>query len=138
MSSAGNDLLQAVFSALSSSEPLTAVIGADGLRDRLVAGTRLPAVILSEMTSSDYSTATEAGEAHDLILEIWSDAAGRRQALEIAAMLQGLLHDAALPLAASLLVNLRHVSTRSRREALSGLFSVTMRFRAVTEPLAGN
>lgn len=133
MSAAANDLLQAIHAVLAGDPGLTALIGADGLRDRLVTGRPLPCLVIAELTSNDYSTATEPGEEHLLTLQVWSDGAGQRQAQTIAAIVRGLLQDAALPLATCALVNLRHVATKARREPKTRLFSAEMRFRAVTE-----
>jgi hypothetical protein len=133
MSSAANELLQAIHAVLAGNAGLTALIGPDGIRDRLISSRHLPALVIADMTTNDYSTATEAGEEHILILQAWSDASGQRQAQEIAGMVRDLLQDAALPLAGHLLVNLQHVSTRARREAKTRLFCAEMRFRAVTE-----
>lgn len=131
--SAANALLQAIHAILSTDPALTALIGPDGIRDRLVSGKRLPAVVIAELTSSDYSTSTEPGEEHVLILQAWSDASGQREAQDISAIVTGLLQDAVLALPAETLVNLTHVSTRARREPKTRLFCAEMRFRAVTE-----
>jgi hypothetical protein len=133
MSAAANDLLQAIHLQLRSAAALTVLIGQDGVRDRLVTGKRLPAVVIAELTTNDNSTATEPGEEHLLTLEVWSDADGQRAAQQIVGLVRALLHDADLPLPAHALVNLRHVSTRVRRQAKSRLFCAEMRFRAVTE-----
>ena len=133
MSAAANTLLQAIHAVLAADAGLTALIGTDGIRDRLVTGRQLPCVVIAELVSNDYSTSTEPGEEHFLTLQAWSDAAGQRQAQAIAALVRGLLQDAALPLAACTLVNLRHVATKARREPKTRLFCAEMRFRAVTE-----
>lgn len=131
--SAANELLQAIHAALAVEAPLTALVGADGIRDRLVAGRQLPCIVIAELLSSDYSTATEPGEEHVLTLQVWSDAAGQRQAQDIAAIVRSLLQDAALPLATRTLVNLQHIATKARREPKTRLFCAEIRFRAVTE-----
>ena len=64
MMSAANELLAAIHARLSGDAGLAALIGADGIRDRQVAGQRLPCIVIGEMTSSDSSTASEAGEEH--------------------------------------------------------------------------
>jgi hypothetical protein len=133
MSAAANDLLQAIHLRLGTAAALTALIGPDGIRDRLVTGKQLPAIIIAELTTNDYSTATEPGEEHLLSLQVWSDAAGERASQQIAGMVRALLHDAELPLAHHALVNLQHVSTKVRREPKTRLFCADMRFRAVTE-----
>ncbi len=133
MSSAANELLQAIHAVLAGDADLTALIGPDGIRDRLATGVPLSALVIAELTTNDYSTATEPGEEHLLTLQVWSDGAGRRQAQEIAEIVRSLLHDAALPLAGHALIGLRHISTRTRREPKSRFFGAEMRFRAVTE-----
>jgi hypothetical protein len=132
---AANLLLQAVFARLGGSQELTALIGADGIFDRLVAGAKLPCLVLGELDSRDFSTATETGEEHLLTIEVWSDFSGRRPALEIAGLVAALLQDAVLDLgnAGTVLVNLEHRGTRSRREAKTKLFLAEVRLRAVTE-----
>ncbi|MEN3146771.1 DUF3168 domain-containing protein [Neorhizobium sp. IRAMC:178] len=130
---AANALLQAIHQTLAGDAALTAIIGADGIRDRLLPRAKLPCVVFGEMETRDFSTASEAGEEHLLVLEIWSDGEGRRQAQEIAGIVHGLLHDAALVLEGAVLVNLLQVSMRTRREPKTKLYLAEMRFRAVTE-----
>ncbi|OCJ18090.1 hypothetical protein A6U87_04065 [Rhizobium sp. AC44/96] len=134
--STANELLTAIHALLSEDAELTAMIGPDAIRDRLVAGRKLPCIVVGELTSNDYSTSTEEGEEHLLALEIWSDAAGRRQVQTIVERLHALLQDAALGLATHHLVGVRHLATRTRREPKTRLHVAEMRFRAVTEPAA--
>lgn len=133
--SAANALLVAIHARLAADPQLVAMIGTDGIRDRLLPRPVLPALVMGEMETRDYSTATEAGEEHRLVLEVWSEAAGRREAEEIAERVRVLLQDAALPLAGQVLVSLAHERTRTRRQANAKLFVAELRFRAVTEPL---
>jgi hypothetical protein len=130
---AGNALLQAIHQTLSDDAALTAIVGADGIRDRLLPRAKLPCVVFGELETRDFSTASEAGEEHLLVLEIWSDGEGRRQAQEIAGLVHALLHDAALALEGAVLVNLLQVGTRTRREPKTKFYLAEMRFRAVTE-----
>nr|CAD6608944.1 hypothetical protein RTCK_02137 [Rhizobium sp. TCK] len=133
--SAANALLAAIHVRLSSDAALVSLIGPDGIRDRLLPRPVLPALVIGEMETRDYSTATEAGEEHRLVLDVWSDAAGRREAEELAERVRVLLQDAALTLAGHALVSLAHERTRTRRQANAKLFLAELRFRAVTEPL---
>jgi hypothetical protein len=133
--SAANDLLTALHARLATDAELTTLIGPDGIRDRLVSGRNLPCIVIGDWTASDYSTATEQGEEHRLTLEIWTDAAGRKQAEIIAAHLHALLHDAALDLEGHHLVSLLYLLTQTRREPKTRLHVAGMRFRAVTEPV---
>ena len=131
--SAANQLLTAIQARLADDAELSAMIGPEGLRDRLVSGRKLPAVVVADIASNDYSTATETGAEHLLTLEIWTDAGGRGQASTIAERLRALLQDAPLSLETHHLVGLLHQSTRTRREPKTRLHVAEMRFRAVTE-----
>ncbi len=131
--SAANQLLAAIHERLTDDAELSGMIGPEGLRDRLVSGRKLPAAIVADLASNDYSTATETGAEHLLTLEVWADAVGRKEAATIAERLRMLLNDAPLPLETHHLVGLLHLSTRTRREAKTGLHVAEIRFRAVTE-----
>lgn len=133
MASAANDLLMAIRARLGADAELTQLIGPDGIRDRLISGRSLPCIIVADLVSSDYSTATEAGEEHLLTLEVWSEAGGRKLAEDIAQRIRTLLHDATLDLAVHHLVNLQHRQTQSRRQPKAKQHVAEMRFRAVTE-----
>jgi len=131
--SAANALLQAIHQRLSGDAALTAIIGPNGIRDRLLPRALLPSIVLGDIETRDFSTSTESGEEHFLTLEIWSDGEGRRQALAIAAIVRPLLDDAALTLEGFSLVSLLQVSARTRREPKTKFYVTEMRFRAVTE-----
>jgi hypothetical protein len=131
--SAANALLTSIHARLTADAELTDLISTDGIRDRLMSGRKLPGIVTGELSSSDYSTATEAGEEHRLTLEIWTDATGRKQAQIIATRLHTLLHDATLDLEGHHFVSLLHLSTQTRREQKTRLHVAEMRFRAVTE-----
>ncbi|MGK6315246.1 DUF3168 domain-containing protein [Neorhizobium sp. DT-125] len=130
---AANALLAAIHQRLAGDAALAAIVGTDGIRDRLLPRPVLPCIVFGEMETRDYSTSTEGGEEHFLTLEIWSDGEGRREAQEIAGLVRGLLHDAALTLTGAVLVSLLQVSMRTRREPKTRFYLAEMRFRAVTE-----
>lgn len=131
--SAANAVLGAIHARLVGDTDLAGLVGADDIRDRLLPRPKLPCIVFGEMETRDYSTATEAGEEHRLVLEVWSEAEGRREAGELADRVRFLLHDAPLVLTGHRLVNLMHVRTRTRREPRKKLFSAELQFRAVTE-----
>ncbi|MNH98802.1 hypothetical protein D3C73_515520 [compost metagenome] len=131
--SAANALLRAIHLRLAGDAGLTALIGPDGIRDRLQTRPKLPAIVIGEMETRDLSTVTEPGEEHFLTLEVWSEGDGRRQALEITAKVTALLDNADLALDGALLVSLLRISARSRREPKTRYYLSEIRFRAVTE-----
>ena len=128
-----NALLKAIHARLAGDAALAAMIGPDGIHDRLLQRPKLPAIVLGEMETRDLSTATEPGEEHFLTLEIWSDGEGRRRALEIAGRADALLNDAALVLDGAVLVSLLRIGMRTRREPKTRTYLAELRFRAVTE-----
>ncbi len=129
-----NELLKAVYTRLVADAALVAVIGADGIRDRRVAGLPLPALVIGEAETRDFSTASEDGVEILLTLEAWSKI-GRREAEEIAGTVRRLLHDAALDVSGQALVSLAHRGSISRREPKTTFFVAEVQFRAVLEPL---
>lgn len=133
MSAAANPLLQAIHARLAADATLTALIGTGGIHDRLLPRAAMPCLVIAELRTEDFSTATEQAEEHFLVLDAWSDAQGQKQAQEIAARVRALLHDANLTLAGARLVSLMHRTTRTRRELKTRCHIATMQFRAVTE-----
>ncbi len=131
--SVANALLAAIHMRLSGDAALATLIGADGVRDRLLPRPALPCIVFGDMETRDYSTVTEAGEEHRLTIEVWSQMEGRREAGEIADRVQVLLHDAPMVLAGHELVSFMHVRTRTRRQPKTRLFMAELHFRAVTE-----
>ena len=132
--SAASALQKAIFARLSGDAALVAFVGANGVTDRRIDAPASPLVVIAGIDSSDHSTASEAGEAHQVTLEVWSAAAGHREAQAIAALVRDALHDAALVLDGHRIVLLFHRDTRVRRAEKSRFHRAEMRFRAVTEP----
>ena len=127
--SATQALLAALFARLSSDPALVALIGAEGVRDRLLPRPALPCIVFGDMESRD-----DGGvEEHLLTLEIWSDGEGRRTGQSVAERVRLLLHEADLDLPDTALVNLQVTSVRSRREPKTRVYLTEVRLRAVTE-----
>jgi hypothetical protein len=134
MISAAFTLQKAVFEALSADEALTAAMGGKGrLFDGAPYNQDFPFITFGEITSSDWSTGTEAGEDHSLTLHVWSRAGGKKQVFQAAAVIYGLLHDASLQLSGFKLIGLRHQATTVRLGTDGETFHAALRFRAVTE-----
>lgn len=133
MSEAANALLGAIARLLAADVPLSSLLAEPGLRDRQVVRPSLPAVLVGEMDTRDFSTGDGPGEEHFLTLEIWVDAGGRKIANTIAARIRALLDDRPLLLEGLTLVSLFATGTKSRREPKTSLFRLDLRFRAVTE-----
>lgn len=128
---AANALMKAMFARLVGDAELVALVGADGVRDRLLARGKMPCIVFGEIDSREEDG--ESLQVHLITLEVWSLAEGRREAQVIAERVRALLHDAALVLERAVLVSLLHNGTRTRREAKTKFQLAEMRFRAVTE-----
>jgi len=130
MAGSANALQAAIHARLAGDATLTAMIGGDSVFDRRVSGKAMPYVVLSEISTSDFAPGVEE---HEVTIEAWSDAEGRKQVQEIAARVKVLLDGADLSLAGFSLVNLAHRSTQTRREVKTRAQVAEMTFRAVTE-----
>ena len=130
MASSANALQAAIHARLTADATLTAMIGAGSVFDRRVTGRSMPYLVLSEIVTRDFAPGIEE---HEVRIEAWSDAGGRKQSQEIAAQVKLLLDGAGLAPAGFSLVNLLHRDTRARREARSRAQVAEMVFRAVTE-----
>ncbi|MCB1449070.1 MAG: DUF3168 domain-containing protein [Nitratireductor sp.] len=127
-------LQKALHETLSSDLPLLGLLGAGKVFDEALPDTRPPYVVFAPVTSSDWSTATEAGEEHGIRIEAWSSRKGRLEVANIASVLR----DAVLAIAEieppHHLVNLVHTTTTIARDDQSGYYRAIVQFRAVTEP----
>lgn len=132
--SAAAALQKAIYERLSGDTALAALLGGNAVTDRRLDASAAPLVVIAGIISTDHSTATEPGEEHIVMLDIWSDAAGHRQAQAIAAAVRSALHDATLVLSGHRLVLLFHRETRLSRDGKSRFHRAEMQFRAVTEP----
>lgn len=134
MSSAEGALQAAVYATLTGDAALTAIIGTDGVHDRLLNRTDMPYVLIREMTATDYGADGDGMQEILLVLEAWSARAGHAEAQALAGLVRSVLDDAALVLGDGFsLVSLLHRKTRVRREARTRLHYAEMIFRAVVE-----
>jgi len=129
-------LRAAIQTRLTTDAALTALIGPGRVHDEAPRAMRGLYVVHGEVDAQDWSTGTEGGCEQELALIVWAgESASSRQALEAASLIVAALHDAALTLDGHRLINLRWRSSRLSREPRGGLPFVTLRLRAVTEPL---
>jgi len=128
-------LRAAVHDALIADAALVSLLGGPKVYDEPPRNAAFPYVTLGETRVSDYSTGTEPGEEHQLVLHAWSRQGGQREAHLIAGALLSALDDAPLTLADHHLVNFRFSVADLRREADGRTYHALVRFRAVTEPV---
>jgi len=134
MPTAAVALRAAIYDALVADTSLTTLLGGAKVYDEVPRAAAFPYVTLGEAQITDWSTATDAGEEHQLTLNAWSRQGGHREAHEIAGALLQALDGAALTLTDHRLINLRFGTADIRREADGRTYRALVRFRAVTEP----
>ena len=134
MPSAAWALQQSIFAALAGDAALTGLLGANHIYDDVPQGTRLPYITVGPATSRDWSTSTDDGTEHTLVLHVWSSARGKKETQEIIAGVRSVLHDQPLALTGHRLINLRHEASDIRRNREGETLHGIVRFRAVTEP----
>jgi hypothetical protein len=93
-------------------------------------------VVIDQMQLRDWSTGTESGAEHILLLHVWSRYAGKHEAYEIADAIREVLDDAELSLDDHRLINLTHQYSDLKRDPDGETYHGVLRFRAVTEPLS--
>ena len=135
MASAGWALQTAVYGKLSTDAAVTTALGGPRVYDDVPQWAEFPYLTFGQSSEKDWSTQTDDGVEHVVVLQAWSRAAGRREADEILHAVRTALHNAALVLSGHKLINLRHELSDVRREADGVTFRGTARFRAVTELL---
>ncbi|GIL03331.1 MAG: hypothetical protein BroJett030_32300 [Alphaproteobacteria bacterium] len=126
-------LQKAVYETLLADAALTALIGSGRLFDDVPPATRPPYLLFAGSGHSDWSTGTEAGEAHAFGIEVWSAGKGRKEAAAIAAAVRDALAGLAAIEPPWHLVSLRHESTTFERDPQTEYFRGLMRFRALVE-----
>lgn len=134
MTSASWALQQAIYASLTSDSALLALLGGARVHDDVPERKVFPCVTFAPASERDWSTGSEAGSEHSVVLHVWSRGAGRKEALAIMEAVRARLHDAALTPAEHRLVNLRHESSEVRRDADGETYQGIVRLRAVTEP----
>lgn len=136
MSDAILALRSAMQAQLAADSALTTLIGVGRIHDEAPRAARGVYVVHGDAEARDWSTGSDNGCEQDVALVVWAgESSSSKQALEAAALIVKALDDASLALVGHRLINLRWQSSRLGRDARTGLASVAIRFRAVTETL---
>lgn len=134
MASAAYELQKALFAALTSNAPLTALLGGAKFYDDVPRSATLPYITFGQSTLRDWSTGSEPGFEHLITLHVWTRVTGDRDAHLIISAIRDCLHDAALTVDAHQLVNLRFEFSDTFRDPDGETTHGVVRYRAVTEP----
>ena len=135
MSSASWALQAAMFTALSADANIKSVLGdPPRVYDEVPRNAAMPYLVIGDGKESDWSTSTDTGTEHALVLHVWSRARGRKESKAVAATVRAALDDAALTLAGHTLIGIKHQSSEYLRQTYGQTYHAVMKFRAVTEP----
>ncbi len=129
-------LIQTIVGELAADDPLTTLLGGERIYDAAPRNARFPYVLIGQDRARDWSTGTESGTEHLLVLDVFSRARGRREASQIANRIAVLLDDQPMPLDGHDLINLRVEDVVTERLTDARTFRATLSLRAVTEPAA--
>jgi hypothetical protein len=133
MSAASWPLQTALYAHLLADPGVAAELGdPPRLYDAPPEGAALPHAVLGEARSRPYP-GLDGGEEHDIRIQIYSRHAGRKEVKRLFGAVGAALDGAAFPIDGHRLVGVALVSAEAFRRDPSGLFSGTLRFRAVTE-----
>lgn len=136
MTSPGWDLQKSAYAVLASDSALLEMLGGEAIYDHVPQNAAFPYIVIDQMQLRDWSTGTENGAEHVLMLHVWSRYAGKREAYDIADAIRALLDDAELTLDGHRLINLTHQYSDLKRDPDGETYHGVLRFRAVTEPLS--
>lgn len=126
-------LQKAIFAALVADAGVGALIG-DRIYDAAPRNAVFPYVEVGDAALVDWSTGTEDGAEHRVVLHAWSRTRGKAECYAVMDAVRSALHDAPLTLDGHALVSLRHEFGDARRDPDGITFHGVLRFRAVTEP----
>lgn len=132
--SAAIELQKAIHAALISDGALAASPGGQRIFDHVPAKADFPYVTYGPAGTTDWSTSTETGEEHLLTLRVWSRARGRLEAETIAALIREALAAPLPPMPAHRLILFRFEASAARFDAGADAWTVSLRYRALTEP----
>lgn len=126
-------LRKALRERLLQSAQLSALLGGQRVFDEPPRNAPTPYIVFARSQARDWSTMTERGVEHMLWLDVWTQRASVREALEIASLAAAALHDAALTIPGAACVLVRVLDTDTARESANRFVRCRMRVRALVE-----
>ena len=128
-------LQAAIHGRLVGDTAVTTLLGSQKVHDRTPPEEAFPYVTFGPAASQDWSTNTERGDDHLIILNIWSRSQGKKQVLDIAGAVVASLETATLTPAGHRLVLLRLTGMDANYDTGLRGYRARLRFEALTEVL---
>lgn len=126
-------LRNAVRNRLQSDVGLTARLGSAFVFDEAPDTAQNPYITFGMVRSRDWSTASEAGSEHFLVIEVWSAHHGTSECLDITALVAAALDDPPIPLSGRTVVLLRQISLETVRRDRGRLIAARLTMRALID-----
>jgi hypothetical protein len=131
---AAMELRKALRLALLDDIALSGKLGGSGrIYDEAPPQASVPYIVLGDIRVRDWSTATDTGSEHIIVLEIWSGHHGVHDCMEIAALVEAVLDAATIGLPGHNLVLLRSDSIETGRRDRGRLTMARLRLRALID-----
>lgn len=135
MTSSSWALQKAIHAHLIADAGLNAILGGPRIYDDVPRVPVFPYVTYGASTVRDWSTGTDDGDEHVVILHAWSRSAGRKPVHELLGAIEASLDQQPLVLDGHRLITLRHELTDVRRDGDGETWHGQLRLRATTEAL---
>src|SRR5262245_5778128 len=117
MANAALALRKAIFARLSTDPALLALLGPERVFDEVPAAQEPPYLTIGEGRTREWSTSSDRGDEHQIVLTAWSKQGGAAEALGIAAAAASALETLPPGLDGHHLVNLVALATEVKRQA---------------------
>ena len=130
---ASQSLEQAIFACLAADSDLIGQLGGKWLYDEPRRDAAFPYLTLHVAFSRDWSTSSDRGEEHRLMINVWTGSADRQLQQGIQSRLRAILLDPVLELTGHRLVNLTVERCEIRANRKNRLLQGVVQLRAVTE-----
>lgn len=135
MTLAATQLEVAIHARLIADTDLTELLGGAKIYAEAPRNSAFPYVTLAVALSRDWSTGTEGGQDHRLVLTVWTALQRRDEMTAILVRLATVMEAGGLSLPNHHLVNLHHQSSEIRTDLRNRALQGLVQLRAVTEPV---
>lgn len=124
---------KSIYSALKTSPDLIAQLGDDSIYDDIPRSASYPYIRFGQSVVRDFSSSSERGFEHSIVLHVWSKGQGKKESFDIMEQIRSALDDQPLAVSDHHLVNMRCEQMSVRKESESQSYHGVLRYRIVTE-----
>lgn len=129
-------LQKALYQRLSTDAGVVAALGGPKVFDDVPRAATFPYVTFGAARSDDWSTGDSEGREHIAVVNVWSRAGGRREALTVAEAIRAALAAGDLTLNGHRVVLMRLEAVETRRGADGETYQASLRLKVLSEATA--